>query len=69
MTPLPENPTIVILLNARGTIAEFSTNVAPTHKVQIQVTKNVNEYEQLTKGKPFRSPLLASLANPGPVTG
>jgi len=55
MTPLPTNPTVVILINknAEGLIEAVATNVAP--ELNVTVTTNPETYKEAALGKPFNT--------------
>lgn len=51
MTPLPLNPTVVVLLDNDGLVSKVASNISDD--VTLMVTSNSTEYEELRKGKPF----------------
>jgi hypothetical protein len=51
MTPLPVNPTVVILINEDGLLKRVATNVDAETKVV--VTTDATEFETEALGKPF----------------
>jgi hypothetical protein len=54
MTPLPTNPTVVILINKNtGLLEAVATNVAP--ELNVTVTTNPETYKEAALGKPFNT--------------
>ena len=51
MTPLPTNPTVVVLLNPEGKLEAYATNVAMDLEVKVATT--LDEYRELALGKTF----------------
>lgn len=54
MTPLPVNPTVVILVDDAGRPAVVASNVAPLPELNVTVTNDVAKFDEESKGKPFR---------------
>jgi hypothetical protein len=52
MTPLTENPTLVILTGDNGELIKFATNVSPDLKVVL--TSNPHDFNDEALGKPFQ---------------
>ena len=53
MTPLPSNPTVVVLLHKDGSVAAVATNVAPD--LNVVVTKDPHQYFLEAGNKPFNT--------------
>lgn len=55
MTPLPVNPTVVILVDGSngGAPLRAASNIAPLPEFSVIVTDNPHEYKELALGKPF----------------
>ena len=55
MTPLPTNPTVVILINknAEGLIEAVATNVSP--ELNVKVVTTLIDYNNEALGKPFNT--------------
>jgi hypothetical protein len=64
MTPLPVNPTVVILVDGSngGAPLRVASNVAPLPELNVVVTDNPHEYKELALGKPFEQPVELPLA-------
>lgn len=51
MTPLTENPTVVVLVDSLNNIVQIATNVSPETKVI--VTKDSGDFDNEAQGMPF----------------
>ena len=51
MTPLPQNPVVVVLVNEQREVVASATNVSPDLK--IVTTRNAERFEQEALGKSF----------------
>jgi hypothetical protein len=63
MTPLPSNPTVVILLNADGLVQKVASNIALLPELSVVVTQNSLAFDQEALGKPFNQAVLPSDCN------
>jgi hypothetical protein len=61
MIPLPENPTVMILLDERG-LAEFATNVSPG--IRLVISHDKKSFADKSAGQPFRRTLTRVAAPP-----
>lgn len=50
MIPLAQNPVVIVLVGSEGGV-QAATNVAPD--LEIIVTDNPHEFEELAQGKPY----------------
>jgi hypothetical protein len=55
MYPLPVEPTVVILLNDSDQVVGVSSNIAPLPELKVEVTRSQRLYNELAKGKMFRT--------------
>lgn len=53
MTPMPSNPTMVILIDPSGTPVRVASNVAIPPELNLIVTVNADEYREASCGQPF----------------
>lgn len=51
MTPLPENPKMVVLINENREVVAYATNIAPT--VEIVQTRSLERFNDEKRGMPF----------------
>lgn len=53
MTPLPQKPTVVILLNECGTVLKVASNIAPLPELTVVATTTEKQFNQEALGKSF----------------
>lgn len=50
---IPQNPKVMVLVDANGTVLAVSNNIDP--EIQVGVTTHPAEFERFSKGIPFNS--------------
>ena len=58
MTPLTNDPTVVLLIDDHGDVIKMATNIDP--ELKIQYTKSLREFDDLSRGRPFKKESIAS---------
>ena len=53
MTPLPVNPTVVVLVDANNKPVTVASNIAPLPELNVQVVRTPEEFNEAALGKPF----------------
>lgn len=53
MTPLPDKPEIVVLIDENRSVVGMATNVAPIENISVWSTRDLRSFEQDSKGLPF----------------
>lgn len=57
MTPLPQNPKVVILVDGNGNVARVASNIAPLPELEVKVTDNPHDFAEEAAGKSFNQPV------------
>ena len=55
MTPLPANPTVIVLIGDDDTVKSVATNV--DRELNLQVTRSERIFAELSLGQPFQKSL------------
>jgi len=54
MTPMPVNPTVVILIDDSDRIVGVASNIAPLPELTVEATRSQRLFDELALGKTFR---------------
>jgi len=53
MTPLPDKPTVVILIDDADRIVGVASNIAPLSEFKVEATRSQRLFDEMALGKPF----------------
>jgi hypothetical protein len=53
MTPLPVNPTVVVLIDEDNNVVKVASNIAPLPELTVRVLTSPQAFEDEAAGKPF----------------
>jgi hypothetical protein len=53
MTPLPVNPTVVVLIDEDNNVVKVASNIAELPKLDVKVVYTHREFDTEAAGKPF----------------
>lgn len=55
MTPLPDKPKVVILIDDADRIVGVASNIAPLPEFTVEATRSQRLFDELAMGQPFKS--------------